>query len=182
MPSVCPVPSSLPVIGSATKSAISIVIARLSSPFGPLCAPGAATTANERTMVRLQADLIRSLAVECRLLDAHADAGCPPPRPEAATARPRRSALERVRAKAGRLPCPLCRLRNLETLPVLPRQQRVGLLVVDEGFRLAVEAALVADSIGDVRQMRQGRGQVAVDNSAVEQLGVVGADGVDEIL
>src|SRR5438045_1982541 len=73
---------------------------------------------------------------------------------------------------------------NLEAFPVsgFAHQQLVRLLVVDKRLRASVERELAADAIRNVAEVRQRRGQVAVENAAGQHLRIAGADRIDEVL
>src|SRR5262245_61531890 len=73
-------------------------------------------------------------------------------------------------------------LRHFEALAVFAREQFVRLLVPTlDRFGLAVELDLVADAVGDVREVRQRGGQVSFQDVAGQDLGIVRADRVDEV-
>src|SRR5438445_12440563 len=88
-----------------------------------------------------------------------------------------RASLPRRRCRRGGEP-----VRDLESLPVLARQQRVRLLVVLEGLRLAVEHERVPGEIRDVREVRERRGEMSLHDLAREDLRIVRPDRIDEVL
>src|SRR5204863_4160396 len=57
-----------------------------------------------------------------------------------------------------------------------------GFLVVDELLRLAVERQLTAGAVRRIAQMRQRRGEMAFEHVAGQQLRIVRANRVDEVL
>src|SRR5512134_1131238 len=72
-------------------------------------------------------------------------------------------------------------LGDRERRPVAARQERVRLGVAHELLELAVELQLAGDAVGDVREVRERRGEMAVLDAAGEDLGVVGLDRVHEV-
>src|SRR4051812_19708585 len=71
---------------------------------------------------------------------------------------------------------------HLKPLAILAREEAVGVLVVHEGLALSVERQLPSSAVGDVRELRQGRGEVPFVDVARQDLGILGAERFDEVL
>src|SRR5437773_12579325 len=74
------------------------------------------------------------------------------------------------------------RLGDLESFAILPGQEPVGFLVVDEGLGFAVEHERAPGEIRNVGQVRQRRRQMTLEDAAGEDLRIAGADRIDEVL
>src|SRR5207244_4019057 len=76
----------------------------------------------------------------------------------------------------------LLRHHERRTVAGGPREQVVRLGVADEPLGLAVERERASQTVGDVPEVRQGRGKVPLLDLAVQLAPVTGADRVHEVL